>query len=209
MNNMNGIERITQRIALDAQEEINEILRKGREEAKEITERFQAQADGERNALSERNAKAAAEREERLVSMAQMEARKVTLAARQEMVEAAYAKALDLLCEMPDHVYIDVLAALMAAASVGGKEEAVFSKKDRERVGKKAVETANKKFGKSIALSAQTADIRGGFILKGENVEVNCTFETLVRLQRAETAGAVVRTLFPENADRLRKASAS
>lgn len=206
---MNGIERITQRIALDAQEEINEILRKGREEAKEITERFQAQADGERAALSERNAKAAAEREERLVSMAQMEARKVTLAARQEMVEAAYAKALELLCEMPDHVYIDVLAALMAAASVGGKEEAVFSKKDRERVGKKAVETANKKFGKSIALSDKTADIRGGFILKGENVEVNCTFETLVRLQRAETAGAVVRTLFPDNADRLRKASAS
>ena len=83
---MNGIERITQRIAVDAQEEINEILRKGREEASAITERYRAQAESERNALSERNEKAAAEREERLVSMAQMEARKVTLAARQEMV---------------------------------------------------------------------------------------------------------------------------
>ena len=69
---MNGIERITQRIALDAQEQVNDILRKGRDEASEITERFQAQADGERTALSERNEKAAAEREERLVSMAHM-----------------------------------------------------------------------------------------------------------------------------------------
>lgn len=207
---MNGIERITQRIAVDAQEEINEILRKGREEASAITERYRSQAESERNALSERNEKAAAEREERLVSMAQMEARKVTLAARQEMVEAAYQEALEKLCDMPDHLYIDALADLLVAASMGGKEEAVFSKKDRERVGQKAVDKANAK-GKTITLSAQTADIRGGFILKGRNVEVNCAFETLVRLQRAETAGAVVRTLFPEGADKanLRKASAS
>ena len=207
---MNGIERITQRIALDAQDEITDILRKGRAEADEITSRFKAQAESERNALSERNEKAAAEREERLVSMAQMEARKVTLAARQEMVEAAYQEALEKLCDMPDHLYIDALANLMVEASMGGKEEAVFSKKDRERVGQKAVDKANAK-GKTIALSKETADIRGGFILKGEKVEVNCAFETLVRLQRAETAGAVVRTLFPEQGDKtnLRKASVS
>lgn len=204
---MNGIERITQRIAVDAQEEINEILRKGRQEADEIKERFRAQADGERTALSERNEKAAAEREERLISMAQMEARKVTLAARQEMVEAAYEKALEKLRDMPEHVYIDVLADLLAAASAGGREEAVFSKKDRERVGQKAVDKANAK-GKTITLSKQTADIDGGVILKGKNVEVNCAFETLVRLQRAETAGTVVRTLFPESAGG-RAASAS
>ena len=204
---MNGIERITQRIAVDAQEEINEILRKGREEASAITERYRAQAESERNALSERNEKAAAEREERLISMAQMEARKVTLAARQEVVEAAYDKALEKLCDMPEHVYIDTLAALLVAASAGGKEEAVFNKKDRARVGQKAVDKANAK-GKTITLSKQTADIRGGVILKGKNVEVNCAFETLVRLQRAQTAGAVVRTLFPEKAE-LRKAPAS
>ena len=72
----------------------------------------------------------------------------------------------------------------------------------------KAVDAANKKYAKNITLSQSTADILGGFILKGRNVEVNCAFETLVRLQRAETAGTVVRTLFPENTG-LRKASAS
>ena len=205
---MNGIERITQRIALDAQEQVNDILRKGRDEASAVTERFRTQADHERTTLSEHNEKAAAEREERLVSMAHMEARKVTLAARQEMVEAAYERALELLREMPEHVYIDVLAKLMSEASTGGREEAVFSKKDRASVGQKAVDAANKKYGKSITLSDRTADISGGFILKGRKVEVNCTFETLVRLQRAETAAAVVRTLFPEKTE-LRKASAS
>jgi len=30
-------------------------------------------------------------------------------------------------------------------------------------------------------------------------VEVNCSFDTLVRLQKNETAGAVAKILFPEN----------
>ena len=38
--------------------------------------------------------------------------------------------------------------------------------------------------------------ISGGFILKDKNVEVNCTFDTLVRLQKADTAGAVAKMLF-------------
>ena len=125
-----------------------------------------------------------------------MEARKVQLAAKQEMVEKAYIQALDKLCAMPKEQYVDVLAKLLVEASSNGKEEAVFSKEDREQVGKAAVEKANQISGKQLRLSEESLPIRGGFILKDKNVEVNCTFETLVRLQKAETAGAVAKTLF-------------
>ena len=72
----------------------------------------------------------------------------------------------------------------------------MFSKEDREQAGKAAVEKANQISGKQLRLSEESLPIRGGFILKDKNVEVNCTFETLVRLQKAETAGAVAKTLF-------------
>ena len=193
---MNGIEKITQRIASEAQAEIDRILGDARDEADRIAESYRAQADGEAAELNARNEKNAAEREERLVSAAQMEARKVLLAAKQEMVEKAYIQALDKLCAMPEEQYVAVLADLLVKASSNGKEEAVFSKEDREQAGKAAVEKANQLSGKQILLSEETQPIRGGFILKDKNVEVNCTFETLVRLQKAETAGAVVKTLF-------------
>ena len=45
-------------------------------------------------------------------------------------------------------------------------------------------------------ISAETAPIRGGFLLRQGSVEVNCAFETLVRLQKTETAGLVARKLF-------------
>ena len=97
---------------------------------------------------------------------------------------------------MPEEPYIDVLANLLIEASASGTEEAVFSAKDRKRVGKKAVDKANALSGKHLRLSDESADIRGGFILRDRNIEVNCTFETLVRLQKSQTAGAVAKKLF-------------
>lgn len=195
---MNGIEKITQLIESDAQAEIDRVLGDARDEAARIAAQYQGQADAEAAELAAKNEKAAAEREERLVSVAQMEARKVTLGAKQEMVEKAYIRALEKLCAMPDEQYVAVLADLLVQASSSGHEEVVFSPEDRERVGKAAVEKANAASGKKLVLSAESQPIQGGFILKDKNVEVNCTFETLVRLQKAETAGAVVKKLFPE-----------
>ena len=193
---MNGIEKITQRIASDAQAEVDRILGDARDEAGRIAANYRAQADAEAAELAAKNEKAAAEREERLVSAAQMEARKVQLAAKQEMVEKAYIQALDKLCALPEEQYVAILADLLVKASSNGKEEAVFSQEDRERGGEAAVAKANELSGKQLRLSDETQPIRGGFILKDKNVEVNCTFETLVRLQKAETAGAVAQKLF-------------
>jgi len=193
---MNGIEKITQRITADAQAEIDRVLGAAREEAARITARMTAEADAVAAELAAKNEKSAAEHEERLVSAAQMEARKVQLAAKQEMLEKAYERALEKLCAMPAEQYIAVLADLMVKASSTGTEAVIFSAEDREKVGKAAVEKANATSGKQMVLSDETQPIKGGFILKDQNVEVNCTFETLVRLQKAETAGAVAKKLF-------------
>lgn len=193
---MNGIERITQRISADAQAEIDRVLGEARAEAEKIAARYQAQADAEAADLDAKNKKAAAEREERLAGTAQMEARKAALAAKQEMVEKAYDLALQKLCSLPEEKYAAVLAELLVQASSTGKEEVIFSDKDRRKVGKTAVEKANKDGGKKLTLAGETRSIPGGFILRSENVEVNCAFDTLVRLQKAETAGDVVKKLF-------------
>ena len=193
---MNGIEKITQRIASQAQAEIDGVLEQARDEAARIIASYRAQAEAEARELNAKNEKAAAEREERLMSSAQMEARKVRLAAKQEMVERTYALALDKLCAMPEEQYVAVLADLLVQASSNGREEAVFSPKDREQVGEKAVAKANALSGKELRLSAETQPIRGGFILKDKNVEVNCAFETLVRLQREKLEKDVANLLF-------------
>ena len=68
----------------------------------------------------------------------------------------------------------------------------------RLRPGAAAVEQANAQLKGKLVLSAETRLLQGGFVLRNGNVEVKCTFDTLVRLQKAETAGAVAKKLFPE-----------
>lgn len=193
---MNGIEKIIGLIQSEGQAEIDTVLEKARADAAEITARYQDQSEAEAADLEFKNQKNAAEHEERLISVAQMESRKVVLQVKQEMIEKAYALALKKLCSMQEDQYIEVLKHLILKASVSGREDVIFSPRIREAIGKIAVEQVNQATGKNLVLSEETRLIPGGFILKDGNIEVNCAFDTLVRLERTETAGMVAKKLF-------------
>jgi V/A-type H+-transporting ATPase subunit E len=47
-----------------------------------------------------------------------------------------------------------------------------------------------------LTLAEETRPMDGGFILSSGQTEVNCTFDTLIRLQRSELAGQVAKVLF-------------
>ena len=194
---MNGIEKLTQQIAADAQVEIDAILAEAKEKAGAITADYAQRAEKAAAERLTKGTEAAAQREERLISMADMERRKDLLAAKQDMVGKAFDKALEQLCNLPDEECVAILTKLAVAASASGKEQLIFSQKDRERVGKAVVLAANEalKDG-NLTLSEQTRPMAGGFILSDGAIEVNCTFETLVRLQRGEMAGEVANVLF-------------
>lgn len=214
---MNGIDKITQRIGADTQAEIDRILADAAAQAEAAADKFRTQAEAEDRDLLAKSERAAAEREERLVSAAQMEARKTLLTAKQEMVERAYQRALEKLRSLPQEQYVELLAALLVRASSTGREEVVFSPEDREGAGKAAVARANELLAKEaapelplgdgvvanllnkvaagvsafaqgtamLAVSEETRDISGGFILKDGRIEVNCTFDALVRAERS------------------------
>lgn len=227
---MNGIEKLTQQISADAQAEIDALLADAQAKADAITADYAQRAEKATADVLSKGEDAAAQREERLLSMAAMEGRKELLAAKQEMVSKAFDLALEKLCALPDEEYVALLAKLAVAAATTGREQLIFSQKDRTRVGKAVVTAANEILAKAVApklpnevtdtkagsildkvvtgasallagtgmltLSEQTRPIRGGFILSDGDVEVNCAFETLVRLQRSEISGDVADVLF-------------
>lgn len=194
---MDGIEKITGRIAEDAGREIDSLLADARRQADEITARYEAQAQRESEDIISRGKRNADERVERLASVAQLDARKLELAAKQEMLAKAYDLALEQLLNLSEKEYVALLADLAVKASSTGKEAVIFSQKDRTRYGKAVVTQANERLGDGhLTLSEQTRPIKGGLILSDGDVEVNCTFETLVRLQRGEMDREVAKVLF-------------
>ncbi len=194
---MNGIDRITGRIDQDAQKEIDEITAQAASQADEITRSYQAQAQREAQEIVDRGRRNADERVERLASVAQLEARKMVLAAKQEMLDQAFSQALEQLVNLPEGEYVSLLANLAVKASSTGREAVILSKKDRTRYGKQVVTQANERLKDGhLTLSEQTRNIKGGLILADGDVEVNCTFETLVRLQRSTLEREVAKVLF-------------
>ena len=191
---MNGIEKITQRIAEDARMEIDDTLKAAEKEAARIKSSFDQRIAEEEKELAAKNYQKASERLSRLENLSQMESRKVLLAAKQAEIDKVYDMALEKLCSMPQEKYIDVLADFMEKTGVS-EGQISFAAKDAE-IGKKAVLKANSALGTSFTASDEPADIKGGFILTSGKTVINCAFETLVRLSRADTAAKLAEMLF-------------
>ena len=204
---MNGIEKITGQIDADVQKEIDAALDQARAQAKEIGDRYASQAEAQAEAIRRKGEQDAALRRERLVDVARLEARKTLLAAKQDLVGQAFDLALKKLLELPDQEYIALLAKLAVAASRTGREQVIFSQKDRSRYGKQAVTMANDMLAKKagpraaenagmLTLAEESRPMAGGLILRDGRVETNCSFEVLIHLQRDTLSAEVARALF-------------
>ncbi len=199
---MNGIEKITARIEEDGRQENDALLSQARAEAAEIAAKYQAQAKAEADEVLAQGRRTAEERARHLDSTAQMECRKAVLAAKQDVIEEAFQLAHKKLLELPSEQYVALLADLAAQASATGRDKLNFSPSHRTQVGKAVVMAANKQRAEktgseaSLTLSEETRPMDGGFILSDGAVEVNCTFDTLIRLQRGALAGEVAKALF-------------
>ena len=109
---MTGIEKITQRIAGDAQQEAAAVVAQAQAQADEIMARYQAQAQQNTQDALAKGRKQADERRSRLISSAEMESRQQTLAVKQEMLDKAFQLAMDKLCSLPEREYVDLLDEL-------------------------------------------------------------------------------------------------
>ena len=196
---MNGIDKITERITIDAQADANAILARAKEDASTVLANYQKMAEDEKNRLLEEGKKKAAEREVRMVSVAELEGRKQLLSIKQQLICEAFAKALNSLLNLPAEEYVALLTNL-AASAAQGNEELLFSAKDREAYGGQVVAAANQKLGKKgkLTLAAETRPIQGGVILKQGDIEVNCSLETQVRMMKEELALEIAAVLFDE-----------
>ena len=196
---MNGIEKITGRIEADAQEQAKAIAAEAEARCAEIRADYDKQAQDQYWARV--RVKACEDRVQRMGRLAEMEARKSVLALKQEMVDAAFAAALDKICTMPQADYVAYLAKLAAQAATTGTETLVFNAKDQAACGQAVVDAANALLAQQgkpgrLTMSQATRDLRAGFVLQQGDIEVNCAVETIAELCRSDLAAQVAEVLF-------------
>ncbi len=185
-----SIDKITARILKEAKDEAASQVAAAEKEASAKMAEANAKA---MEIAAEMNARArddAATLKERKKSVAELEGRKLVLGAKQEMIEKAFAQAVEELANMPEKEYIAFLREQLSGFKKG---EVVLSARDLERIGKKLAPILEKA---GLTLSKETADIAGGFILNEGSTSVNGSLESLLEAGKKQITSKLAEILF-------------
>lgn len=198
---MTGTEKIKTKIIEDANVRARNIEEQAKQEALAITEQACSDAVQKRMELMQKAEANAVESHKRLIAVAGLEGRKEILRAKQEMINAAFQKALEKVCQIEDQDYQKLLERMITDAAGNEIGEILLSEKDSKRVDNRFVSNINKRIsdaGKKglLKLSDQFIKTAGGFVLKSGEMEINSTFEILFGMLRTELESDVVRMLF-------------
>ena len=198
---MAGVEKITEKILQDAELKANEIVEKARLQAKETVEKANQKAAVRVKEISQKSAYDINEKKRIINSMVELEMRKDILAAKQQSIEEVFAKALDRMNDLDAAKYEQVVFDMLMSSVETGDEVVIMSESGKKKLSADFIDKVNKaleatgKLG-NIKLSDETRNISGGFILVGQGVEVNNSFEAVIRLYRDEIEPKVAEIFF-------------
>ncbi|MBQ8003545.1 MAG: hypothetical protein IJ299_00395 [Oscillospiraceae bacterium] len=190
---MNGIDNITKRIEEEGECTVREIIAAAEADARAMRGEYDKKAEGIREkilARAEKDAESVAFRRE---SSAQAEARRASLAKKQELISAAFDEAVKKLSSLSGDKLVSTLATIALRAADGKCGELILSEKDialKDKILEKCAEN------KGITVSEKTHSLGGGFIFKSGSTEINCTFPRLVGELRDGLSREIADILF-------------
>lgn len=186
---------------------LSDILDKIKEETqnkmKEINEQYEAKLATIEADFKEKKEKAKAEMDEQVTvnskkilnkmeTVAKMEAKNKLLKEKRDLLDSIFAEALEKLVNSED--YQKMITTLLKNSQIDEESVKVVPAKGKED----ATEAALSASGKSYSMAEKSADIKGGFILKSDKIEIDNSFESILHKQlRDDLELDIAKMLFP------------
>lgn len=195
---MEGMERIRESILAEARTQAEAIIKEAEDKVKEMEIQAEKRAEELTKNRLERAEVEAQEAQKRMLSMAELELKKQSLEAKQSIIDQAFDKALVKLNNLPEEKYAAMIVSALGSVGIKGGEELIVPPQDREKFQKGLLKKVNDKLGFELKLSDEDRGIQGGFIVKVDGVEINNSFETLLRMEREKVESEIADILFQQ-----------
>lgn len=196
---MTGAEKIIEKILEQARAEAEAQRSRTKDRVDQIARQALEDGAAERQKIMEQAQSEAVEARRRIATVGEMEMRKDRLAMERQVVEMAFAGAMRRLAALPRDQYRAWMMHLALGAAQGGEtavvglEESTLDADFWAQVNQELVRQGRPG---GIALSPEREQIAGGFVLVDpRGVEVNCTFEAMLRSARPQLETPVVGIL--------------
>ncbi|MCL5981466.1 MAG: V-type ATP synthase subunit E family protein [Firmicutes bacterium] len=198
---MSGAEKLKEKIVSEASKLAEQVVAEAKLRAEEIVAGARMQAEEKHQRILRQAHLQAEENRRRIRTIAELDARKEVLAAKVRTIENVFQQALTRLQALETAEFRAFILMMLVAAAEKGNEEIIVSARDRVRFTADLLADVNEaleKQGKQgkLVLSAQVREIQGGVILRSGEVEIDCSFDSILRMQRDQLEPEVAAVLF-------------
>ena len=199
-----GTDKIVSSIMSEAQEKADVIIQDANANVSEITAKAEKTAEAEKAKISDNGKKQSEMRYQQIISEAKMNARRAELGAKEEVIEAAFAKATDALkakAASNDDEYKDSLSKMIkeAADEIGGKDLILqLNEKDTNMMKDQLSGVSTFQIEDITFTLGEPIEAIGGAVLKTSNgdIEVNNTIEARLDRFKSILRSEVAEILF-------------
>ncbi len=221
---MNNLDKILDRITLDAEREIDSV----NAEAQEKIDAIEEETKNKISDMKKRGETAAMREYQSILSRAEaagaMSKREIMLRAKSKLIEKVYRDAENFIISLPSEKYASIMSSILADAVIDrintvyemteryGEEEfasdsklpfeVILSEKDKKEHSRDIISGAEQIIAErdvtvpKIKLSKDSADINGGFIVRFGESEINCSVSAMTEAVKEETYAKVAAVLF-------------
>ena len=187
-------EAIIERILSDADAQARAAIEEAENKAAEILAVAEKQCDSHRRKVAADTARAVEDVAARAEVVAGLDAGKLMLAAKADILDRVYAMALEKARALDKKTSRKVVEGMLQCAENGDK--VIVSERERGIVTKDMVAEVAKSKNIKLTLSSEKGTFDGGIILTSDGVDKNLTLETEFALLRAETEAETAKKLF-------------
>ena len=186
---------IKAKIKADSQAQIKALEAENDAKVLEISRKVNAEIKEVQDSYAARLAKEEPEVLRRREIVAELDAKRIDLGVRQQLVGEAFEASLKQMTELSPDKYVKFADRLMKEAVRTG-HEVVFVGKNEKHLDQRWLDGYNASHNTSLTLSPERLAIRGGFILRDDKIDTNCSWEMLIADARADIETEVVKRLF-------------
>lgn len=196
-----AIKDIKEKIIFDAKIEANKIIDEANNKAKEIKEKGEKEARDIKSKILNKIDQEILLKKGKIITEANLEAKKNILAAKQKIIEETFNKALEKIINLNDKPYCNFIKKIILDNIEKGDETIFISPLDKDRVSKDFIRDINYELeakGKkgNLKLSPSYLQIKGGVVIGSNNIRKNSSLELIFKKVREELEIKIIQYLF-------------
>lgn len=188
-------EAIIKKILDDANAKAEQIAAESRTKAEEISDAARRECEAQLVAAREELEKQSDETLSRAQTVAELDAKRLLLDARLNIIDRVFARALEKLVDLDDKAMKELLLCMLAEAAEDG-DEVLLNARGRALLSEDDIKAFAKKRKISLLLIPADGDFSGGLLLRQEGVDKNLTFEDELALLRDRKEAEIAKQIF-------------